>query len=41
MQKYNLETITNVNDKEIPKERNISPEGRQKFINNLRINIIV
>ena len=37
----NLETITNENDKEIPEERYISPEERQKFIDNLDINIIV
>ena len=29
------------NDKEIPKERYISPEERQKIINNLRLIIIV
>ena len=37
----NLEKFTNDNDKEIPKERNISPEERQKIIDNLDINIIV
>ena len=35
------ETVTNKHDKEIPKERYISPEERQKFINNLRLNVIV
>ena len=37
----NLETVTNENDKEIPKERYISPEKRQKIIDNLRSIIIV
>ena len=37
----NLETVTNENDKEIPKERYISPEERQKIIDNLGINMIV
>ena len=37
----NPEKFTNDNDKEIPKERNISPEERQKIIDNLDINIIV
>ena len=32
----NSETVTNENDKEIPKERYISPEERQKIIDNLR-----
>ena len=44
-QKNNSETLTNENDKkvpkEIPKERYISPEERQKIIDNLRSNIIV
>ena len=35
------ETVTNENDKEIPKERYISPEERQKIIDNLRSVIIV
>ena len=35
----NLETITNQNDKEIPKEKCISPEKRQTTIDNLDINI--
>ena len=33
----NSETFTNEHDKEIPKERHISPEGRQKVIDNLRL----
>ena len=37
----NSETVTNKNDKlipkETPKERYISPEERQKFIDNLRL----
>ena len=37
----NPEKFTNDNDTEIPKERNISPEERQKIIDNLDINIIV
>ena len=44
-QQNNLEIITNENDKEIPKEisqeRYISPEERQKIIDNLVFNIIV
>ena len=35
----NLETIANQNDKEIPKEKCISPEKRQTIIDNLDINI--
>ena len=39
-QKNNLETVTNENDKEMPKEmpkeRYMSPEERQKIIDNLR-----
>ena len=31
------ETITNEHNKEIPKERYISPEERQKIIDNLRL----
>ena len=31
----NLETTANKHDKEIPKERSISPEERQKNIDNL------
>ena len=40
-QKNNSEVVTNENDKEIPKERYISPEERQKTIDNLRSIIIV
>ena len=44
-QKFNSERVTNENDKEmlkeIPKERYISPEERQKIIDNLRSIIIV
>ena len=36
----NLETLKNDNDKEIPKEIFISPEERQKIIDNL-ISIII
>ena len=39
--KKNSETVTNENDKEIPKERYISPEERKKIIDNLRSLIIV
>ena len=35
------ETVTNENDKEIPKERYISPEEWQKNIDNLTFNLIV
>ena len=35
------ETVTNENNKEMPKERYISPEERQKSIDNLRSIIIV
>ena len=34
-QQSNSETIINENDKEIPKKRYISPEERQKIIDNL------
>ena len=37
----NPEKFTNDNNKEIPKKRNVSPEERQKTIDNLDINIIV
>ena len=37
----NSGTVTNENDKEIPKENYIFPEERQKVINNLIFNIIV
>ena len=33
----NWETITNENDKEIPKERYTSPEERQKIIDDIRL----
>ena len=36
-QQNNLETITNKNDKEIPEERYISPEERQKIIDDQRL----
>ena len=35
-QQNNLETVTNENDKEVPKERYVSSEDRQKIIDNLR-----
>ena len=34
-QQNNSETVTNDNDKEIPKERDISPEKRQKIIDEI------
>ena len=37
----NSKTLTSGNDKEIPKERYISSEERQKIIDNLRSIIIV
>ena len=40
-QQNNLETLINENDKEIPKERYISLEERQKNIDNLGIDIMV
>ena len=40
-QQNNSEKLTNENDKEIPKERYISLEERQKIIDNLRSIIIV
>ena len=40
-QQNNSETVTNENDKEIPKERYISPKERRRIIDNLGINIIV
>ena len=36
-QQNSLETVTNQNDKEIPKERYISPKEREKVIDNLRL----
>ena len=35
LQQNNLEIVTNKHDKEIPKEIYISPEERQKIINDL------
>ena len=40
-QQNNSETVTNKNDKEIPKEIYISPKGRHRIIDNPDINIIV
>ena len=40
-QQDNSETVTNTNDKEMSKEIYISPEERQKIIDNLNVNIIV
>ena len=40
-QQNNSKTVTNENDKEIPKERYISPEERKQIIENLRSIIIV
>ena len=40
LQQNNSETITIEHDKEIPKERYISPEERQKTIDNLRLLIV-
>ena len=40
-QQNNSEGVTNQNDKEIPKERYISPEERQKILDDLGFNIIV
>ena len=36
-QQNNSETVTNEHDKEIPKERYISPEKRQENIDELRL----
>ena len=36
-QQNNSETVKNEHDKEIPKERHISPEKRQKIIDDLRL----
>ena len=41
LQQNNSESVTNENDKEIRKERYISPEERKKIIHNLGINMIV
>ena len=40
-QQNNSEAVTKENDKEIPKERYISPEERLKTIGDLIFNIIV
>ena len=40
-QQNNSETVTAENDKEIIKERYMSPEEREKVIDNLRSNILV
>ena len=40
-QQNNSEAVANENDKEIPKERYLSPEEIQKIIDNLRSIIIV
>ena len=37
LQQNNPETATNENDKEIPKKICMSPEERQKIIDNLRL----
>ena len=37
LQQNNSETVTTEHDKEIPKERYMSPEERQKTINDLRL----
>ena len=39
-QKIHNKIITSENDKEIPKERYVSPDERQKIIDNLYINIV-
>ena len=36
-QQNNSKTVTNEHDKEIPKERYVSPEKRQKIIDDLRL----
>ena len=40
-QQSNSETVTNENDKKIPKQRYISPEKRQKIIDKLILNIVI
>ena len=40
-QQNNSETVTNGNDKKIPKQRYISPEERQKIIDSRRSIIVV
>ena len=37
LQQNNSETVTNEHDKEIPKERYLSPEERQKHIDDPRL----
>ena len=37
LQEHNSETVTNENDKEIPKERHISLQKRQNIIDDLRL----
>ena len=37
LQQNNSETVTNEHDKEIPKERYISPEERQNIIDELKL----
>ena len=37
LQQNNSEIVTNENNKEIPKERYISPEKRREIIDNLRL----
>ena len=39
-QKIHNKIITSENDKEIPKERYVSPDERQKIIDNLYVNIV-
>ena len=41
LQQNNSKSVTNENDKEMPKERYISPEERQKIVDNLRSTIKV
>ena len=36
-QQYNSETVTNEYDKEIPKEKYVSPKERQEMIDELRL----
>ena len=37
LQQDNLETVTNENDKEIPKEKYVCPEGRQEIVDELKL----
>ena len=37
LEQNNSETVTNEHNKKIPKERYISPEQRQKIIDDLRL----